>query len=629
LTEITLKLLGPMEVLIGGEPVELPSSRKTRALLAYLALSPRPQRRERLCEIFWDVPDDPRGSLRWSLSKIRQIVNIDGHTRLGADRNSVWMDRGGLIIDRDELTRAAEQGFDALSTPQVEALAESVRGAFLEDTSLPRCPAFEAWRTAEALAVEALAARLVWHLLERLAEEPVRALRHASRLCAVAGDDPRLVAAIASLERAATGSRRATPPAPADPGRPAAVQAAAQTPVDKPSIAVLPFDNMSGDPEQEYFSDGMTEDIITELARFRGLRVVARNSSFTLKKQAVKASEVGAMLGAEYMVEGSVRRVGTKVRITAQLIDTRDDHHLWAERYDRELDDIFRVQEEIARTIVAAVEPALAGAERSRSQRKPPESLGAWDWYQRGMSLMYQDTAESNVRALAHFQRAMELDGDFAAAHAAAARVLANDLINGFTAVSMAAIRRATILARRAIELDDRDALAHMVLGLLHLLRCHHDQAIAELETAVDLNPSSAEAHHGLGFTLIFSGRPEDAVAEFDAAIRSSPYDIRASSFLEMRAWALLMCGRGEEALDSARASVRRPHAQHWSYATLCVVLARLGRYDEIPPFREELQRRMPDFSARFVREHVFYYREPAHLDVYIRGLLDAGLPEE
>jgi TolB-like protein len=628
LTEITLHLLGPLEVLIDGKPAELPASRKTRALLAYLALSPRPQRRERLCEIFWDVPDDPRGSLRWSLSKIRQIINTDGHSRLGADRNSVWIDRQGLIVDRDELAKAAKQGFDALSTPQVETLADSIRGAFLEDISLARCPGFEAWRTAEALAIEALAARLLWHLLERLAEEPVRALRHAARLCAVAGDDPRLVAAIARLERTATARRTAPPPTPDDiagaPGEAAALQA----PDDKPSIAVLPFDNMSGDPEQEYFSDGMTEDIITELSRFRGLRVLARNSSFTLKNQAVKSSEVGAMLGAQYMVEGSVRKAGTHVRITAQLIDTRDDRHLWAERYDRELDDIFGVQDEIARTIAAAVEPALAGAERSRAQRKPPESLGAWDWYQRGMSLMYQDTAESNARALAHFQRAMELDGEFAAAHAAAARVLANELVNGFTDVSMATIRRADALARRAIELDDRDAMAHMVVGLLQLLRCHHDQAIAELETALDLNPSCAEAHHGLGFTLIFSGRPEDAVAEFDAAIRLSPYDIRSSSFLEMRAWALLMSGRAEDALVSARAAVRRPHAQHWAYATLCVVLARLGRHDEIPPIREELQRRMPGFSVRFVREHVFYYREPAHLDVYIRGLLDAGLPE-
>jgi TolB-like protein len=618
-----------MEVLIGGEPVELPASRKTRALLAYLALSPRRQRRERLCEIFWDVPDDPRGSLRWSLSKIRQVVNDAGHTRLGADRNSVWLDRSGLVIDHDELAKAAEQGFDALSTEQVEALADTVHGAFLEDISLPRCPAFEAWRTAESLAVESLAARLLWHLLERLADEPVRALRHAARLSAVAGDEPRLVAAIARLEGAATGSTGAAPPTPTDAVGVTEGPAAAEPPGDKPSVAVLAFDNMSGDPEQEYFSDGVTEDIITELSRFRGLRVLARNSSFTFKKQAVKASEVGAMLGAAYMVEGSVRKAGTRARITAQLIDTRHGHHLWAERYDRELDDIFLVQEEIARTIAAAIAPALGRAERRRSQRKAPESLGAWDWYQRGMSLMYQDTAETNVQALTHLQRAMELDPEFAAAHAAAARVQVNNVINGFATDSKDTIRRATTLARRALVLDDRDAMAHMVLGMLHLLRCHHDESIVELETAIELNPSYAEAHQGLGFTLIFSGRPEDAVPEFDAAISLSPYDIRASSFYEMRAWALLVSGRAEEALGSARASVRRPHAQHWAYATLCVVLARLGRYDEIPPIREELQRRMPGFSARFVREYVFYNKVPAHLDLYIKGLLDAGLPEE
>ncbi len=614
-----------MEVLIGGEPVALPTSRKTRALLAYLALSPRPLRRERLCEMFWDVPDDPRGSLRWSLSKIRRIVNAAGQPRLGADRNSVWLDRSGVVIDRDELAKAAEQGFDTLSNPQIEALADSIHGPFLEDVSLPRCPVFEAWRTAESLSVESLAARLIWHLIDRLVEEPERVLHHAARLAAVAGDDPRLVAALARLKRSPSGSTSASPAPRIDTvGAVEAVQ-----PREKPSVAILAFDNMSGDSEQEYFSDGITEDIITELSRFRGLRVLARNSSFTFKRQAVKASEVRAMLGADYMVEGSVRKVGNRVRITAQLIDTGNDHHLWAERYDRELTDIFLVQEEIARTIAAAIEPALGDAERRRSQRKAPESLGAWDWYQRGMSLMYQDTAETNVQALAHLEQAMALDGEFAAAHAAAARVLVNDLVNGFTAVSTDTIRRATTLAQRAIELDDRDAQAHMVLGLLHLLRGHHDEAIVELETAVELNPSYAEAHHGLGFTLIFSGRPEDAVAEFDAAIGLSPYDIRASSFFEMRAWALLMCGRDEEALASARTSVRRPHAQHWAYATLCVALARLGRHDEIPPVRAELQHRMPNFSVRFVREHVFYYRDPAHLDAYVAGLLDAGLPEE
>jgi TolB-like protein/DNA-binding SARP family transcriptional activator len=628
LTELTLHLLGPMEVFIGGEPVELPTSRKTRALLAYLALSPRRLRRERLCEMFWDVPDDPRGSLRWSLSKIRQIVNVAGHTRLGADRNSVWLDRSGLIIDRDELAKAAEHGFDTLSTEQVEALAETVHGPFLEDVSLPRCPAYEAWRTAEVLAVESLAARLLWHLLDRLTEEPVRVLRHAARLSAVAGDDPRLVAAIAGLERTSTGSAGSSPSTRTDAIGVTAVPATVQ-PRNKPSIAVLAFDNMSGDPEQEYFSDGITEDIITELSRFRGLRVLARNSSFTFKKQAVTAKEVGAMLDADYMVEGSVRKVGTRVRITAQLIDTRNDQHLWAERYDRELDDIFLVQEEIARTIAAAIAPALGHAERRRSQRKAPESLSAWDWYQRGLSLMYQDTAETNVQAMTHLQRAMELDSEFAAAHAAAARVLVNDLVNGFTTVSMDTIRRATTMARRAIDLDDRDAMAHMVLGMLLLLRGHHDESVVELETAVELNPSYAEAHHALGFSLLFSGRPQDAVPEFDAAISLSPYDIRASSFYEMRAWALVASERDEEALVSARVSVRRPHAQHWAYATLCVALARLGRYDEIPPVKAELLRRMPDFSVRFVREYVFYNKEPAHLESYIEGLLDAGLPEE
>ncbi len=244
-------------------------------------------------------------------------------------------------------------------------------------------------------------------------------------------------AGLASLE---------APPAP-EGGRPA---------FDRPSIAVLPFANMSGDPQQDYFSDGISEDIITELSRFRSLRVIARNSSFTYKTRPVRAQEVGRDLGVAYMVEGSVRQAGKRVRVTAQLVATETGEHLWAERYDRDLEDIFAVQDEITRAITAAVEPELATVERERSRRKSPGSLSAWDWYQRGLWHLYQDTKAGYAEALRHLERAIELHPDFAPAYAALSLVQGLDIIGGHKDASHASIDEAYRMARQAVTLDDR-----------------------------------------------------------------------------------------------------------------------------------------------------------------------------
>jgi adenylate cyclase len=395
---------------------------------------------------------------------------------------------------------------------------------------------------------------------------------------------------------------------------------------DKPTIAVLPFTNLSGDPEQEYFSDGVTEDIITELSRFRSLRVIARNSSFTYKNRSVRTQEVGRDLGVAYMVEGSVRQAGNRIRVTAQLIATETGEHLWAERYDRNLEDIFSLQDEITRAIAAAVEPELANVERERSRLKSPDSLNAWDWYQRGLWHMYQDTKAGNAEALRQLKRAIEMHPDFAPAYAALSLVQALDIIGGHGEISSTSLDAALRAANNAVALDQKDAMAHMVLGRINLLRCNHDGSIAELESAIALNPSYADAYHSLGFSLIFSGRPEDAVPQFDTAICLSPYDPRISAFYEMRAWALVVMERYGEAAKSAHLSVQRPNAQHWAYATLGSALGHLGQLEEVRNARDELLRIKPDFTTALVRKLVYYNKIPAHLERYIEGLKKAGL---
>jgi TolB-like protein/cytochrome c-type biogenesis protein CcmH/NrfG len=397
---------------------------------------------------------------------------------------------------------------------------------------------------------------------------------------------------------------------------------------DKPSIAVLAFANMSSDIGEEYFADGLSEEIITELSRFRSLFVISRNSSFTYKGRTVNVQEVGRDLGVRYLVEGSVRRADNRVRVTAQLIETSTGRHVWADRYDREIKDIFSLQDEITRTIAGAVEPELGTVERERSRMKSPENLDAWDLYQRGLWHLYQETEAGNTEALRHFEQSAELNPDFAPAHTAVACVLCFDVINGYRELPNVSIEGACRATKQAIALDEKDAMAHVVLGRIQLLQCKHDDAIAELETALRLNPNLADAHHGLGFALTMSGRPGEALLQFDKAIRLSPYDPRSSSFHEMRAWALLVMGRHDEAAGSARIAVRKPNADIWAYSTLGAVLGHLGHLDEAGSALEELLKRKPDFSLGFVRRLVFYNSIPAHLDLYLDGLRKAGLPE-
>ena len=397
---------------------------------------------------------------------------------------------------------------------------------------------------------------------------------------------------------------------------------------DKPSIAVLPFINMSGDPEQEYFSDGVTEDIITELSRFRSLFVIARNSSFAYKGRSINVKEIGRDLGVQYVVEGSVRKAGNRVRITAQLVETATGNHLWAERYDRDLDDIFAVQDEVTRAIVTSIEPEMASTERERARRKPPDDLGAWDYYQRGLWHLYQFTREDNAEAQRLIRQSVELDPGFASAHAELAYVLVQNLIQGYSEARPENIAEVLRAAQQAVALDDKDAVAHLTLGRVYLLKREYTASVEELETAIALNPSSARAQYSLGFSLTFAGNPEAAIPRFETAIRLSPNDPEMPSFLEMLAWACLQTKRYEVAVEWSSKAIRRPNAEFWAYANLAAALGHLGRRDEAIVALGELLRRNPDFSPKFLRKHVYYNRVPDHLEHYIDGLRKAGLAE-
>ncbi len=410
--------------------------------------------------------------------------------------------------------------------------------------------------------------------------------------------------------------------------RSGSVAAAGQTLTlpDKPSIAVLPFDNMSSDAEQDYFADGITEDIITELSRFKSLFVIARNSTFTFKGQSLEVKEVGRRLGVRYVVEGSVRRAGKRLRITAQLIDALNDTHLWAERYDRDLEDVFAVQDEVTRAIVTAIEPHLASTERERARRKPPENLGAWECYQRGLWHLYQHTAGDSAKGQELFRRAIELEPGFASPHAALGFSLYYEVVGGLVSDPGDRLSRALKEARAAIAADEWNAFGHTVLGRILLLHDEHDASIAAYETSLALNPNDANTHYGLAFALCFTGQPEQAMRELDEAQRLSPHDPLLWAFMTIKSFALTLLRRYDEALVWAKRAQQWPNATVWAYFTAVVPLAHLGRVEEAREALEQAFTIKPDLSTGFF-EQIFHFKDSAEMAHVMGGLYKAGLP--
>jgi adenylate cyclase len=395
---------------------------------------------------------------------------------------------------------------------------------------------------------------------------------------------------------------------------------------DKPSIAVLPFTNMSGDPEQEYFADGMTEDIITELSRFRWLFVIARNSSFAFKGQSPDIRDVGEKLGVRYVVEGSVRRAGNRVRITAQLIDAASNEHIWAERFDRDLEDIFTVQDEVTHAIVSTVEPHLAASERQRARRKPAANLDAWECYQRGLWHLFRMTPEDSRVALDFLERAIALDPGFASAHAGLSYALYYHVLFDFTADRQADLARAESYARTAIALDENDPFAHIALSRTHTIRGDPESAIEACNRAIALNPSYASAHFGRAHALWHAGRPADAILSHDRAIRLSPRDPLMWAFLASKAIALLLLDRAEEAAELAGHAKRQPNPGLFANIAELAALGHLGRREDCRRALEEARRIKPDLSIPFIRQSL-PIQDPGTLQRFLEALRNAGVP--
>jgi adenylate cyclase len=393
---------------------------------------------------------------------------------------------------------------------------------------------------------------------------------------------------------------------------------------DKPSIAVLAFANMSGDPEQEYFSDGLAEDIITLLSHSRSLFVIARNSSFTYKGRAVDVKQVGRELGVRYVLEGSVRRGGNRVRVSAQLIDAQTGNHLWAERYDRDLADVFAVQDEITGAVAIAIEPTVAETELQRALRRPPESLGAWEAYQRGRWHVSQANALDHEKAKQWLQRAIDLDPNFAAAYAILSQVTIGEATLYQKRSIAEAIPDVLALARRAISLDPSEALGRCILGLALTVQGDYEGGLGELRRALAMAPNAALAYAGLGFSLMVSGSPREGIDAISEALRRDPFEptrfLRLSHIAAGHYW----LREYEAAVNMAKETIRSYPSHPLAYRWLAAALGQLGRIGEA---REALQKGIaisPKSFDMFVRNRVPWMR-PEDYEHMLEGLRKAG----
>jgi TolB-like protein/Tfp pilus assembly protein PilF len=556
--------------LFGGFGVRAPNEgainllgQKERALLAFLALSPgMTHARDKLASLLWSDRGDPqaRDSLKHALTSLRQCLQSADSPAIIADRQSVRLDPAAVSTDVAAFERLLSAG-----TPEsIEQATALYRGDLLDGISI-RDAAFEEWLLVERQRLRRLAEGALATLVARamLAGERERAEAAARRLLTL---DPLREAAGRALMQLHAERGEATQalrlyetlrerlqqelgakPEPettrlydairehrAAPLTGAQAQTAddrslpAPPPLpDKPSVAVLPFENLSRDPEQQYFSDGITEDIIIELSRFRSLFVIARNSSFAFKGKSIKVQDIARELGVAYIVEGSVRRAGDRVRINAQLVDAATGNHLWGERYERDMSDIFALQDEVARSVASTVSGRVEAANRDRVARLSPTALRAYDLILHAKALTLKYTRADNAQALACAERAVELDPTSAAAHGHAAWCHFYTYMASWVVDRDGAFAKAYALAQRAVELDETDSFGHVMLGIMHIFRREYDEARSEITKAVDLNPNDPVARRYYAMYLAAAGNAEAGIEQIELGRRLNPFDTR------------------------------------------------------------------------------------------------------
>ncbi len=647
---LELRLLGPLTIRRNGKVLPLPASRKARALIGYLALEPRPASRTQLCELLWDLPNDPRGELRWCLSKIRQVLDSNERKRVETVDDSVQLDLSDCFVDAIELERAQRQAeTDAKhDAAALRAQATLFAGNFLEGLHVARSPRFDGWLLAQRRHWRdrhvALLGQLIEHLdvgceesrshLERwlaitpfdqdahellLADlarrgrwdEGEEHLRAAAEAFEAEGLDWRPLGQAWRLERTqrsdgiaptATGSAESATQEASSNGSGEAPAAA----TGRASVAIMPFAELSTpDPERGGLADGFAHDLITRLAKLRSLFVIAQGTVFALQERQLDAQQAARTLNVAYVISGSMQRRAGRLEVHVELIETQSQRVLWAERYERALDDAFAVLHEIGDGIVASVASEIEASERERAILQSPNSLDAWGALHRGLWHMYRFNKADNEKARHCFEQAVQLDPGFSRAFAGLSFTHWQDAFQHWDQDAKRAVERAHIAASKSLLADERDPAAHWAMGRALWLRDRQAQALVELETAVDLSPSFALGHYTLAFVHCQSGDPQLAIEASDHSRHLSPFDPLLFGMLGARAMALARLGDFEAAADWALKAASRPNAHVHIHAIAAHCLALADRHAEAGEVMTTIRAKLPgyrvdDFLAAF-----------------------------
>jgi TolB-like protein/Tfp pilus assembly protein PilF len=647
---IEIRLLGTLEVLCAGES-RSPGSRKASALLAYLAMRPdEPVSRDHLAGLLWgdSANEQARANLRQALTQLRRVFRETDLDPVKTQGDTVMLSSQGLSIDAHGLSGAG-------SLPEVES--GRCDKEFLEGFTIAE-PEYEQWLTAQRESLRSRVRRLheqsadeaaekrqidkaINHLTRALNLDPLQEHLHR-RLMELFSTQGRADAAMGQYERCRSVLMQELGVGPAketkdllekiqqqrgtdagDVARPGEGPPPLVT--DKPSIAVLAFENMSGDPEQEYFSDGVVEDIITDLSKISGLFVVARNSSFTYKGTRPDVREVCRNLGVRYLLEGSVRKVANRVRVTAQLIDGTTGGHVWAERYDRELHDIFTVQDDVTRDIVSVLALKLTSDERERVYARLTENLEAYDHFLRGRDQAFRDTAEANAQARALLEKAIELDPGFSLAFSHLSRNHVLAYVNRWGELPEQSLELAMELGRRAVELDEANPHAHFAVGAASLWMKRHEQATSAARKCLATDPNFAEGHAVFGLILVYSGNPREAIVSLHKAMRLDPHyrDI----YLHLLALAHYQLEEYEQAADVLKRRLVRKPESDISRVLLAATLGQLGEVEKSRMEWAEVHRINPKYSLEH-RRRILPYKNPEDFEHILEGLRKAGIAE-
>ena len=644
--KFTLSLFGRFELTGPTGSIEF-ASKKAAGLLAFLACTaPEEQRRETLTDLLWGshFEAQARQNLRQALYVLRRVL---GDGSIVNNAHFVSLKTGILECDVSRFEALVRDGGrDALA-----AALEIYKGHLLIDFDFTQ-DAWRDWLKRERQRIQILAldatvrlggleltagnAEAAVRVAERaIAENDVREDAHRLLMRALAGSGRRpdalrhyehLVALLKhELDVEPDVETKALARELRKPGQ--AHHDVSSLPLpDRPSIAVLPFANMSGDPDQEYFADGISEDLITGLSHIRWLFVIARNSSFVYKHRAVDVKQVSNELGVRYVLEGSVRRAGKRLRISAQLIDAITGGHHWAERYDRELGDIFAVQDEITRSVAAAIEPHLLAAEGVRALSRSASDLGAWELVARAQTHFWRLTRRDYETAINVLNRAVKAFPEYGPARSLLGFCLAFAAHMGWIDRDQGLVAGRQH-ALRAIALDDRDPWGHISLGYWAMMERRTEESIAAFHRAVTLNPNSAAAHSHLSRGLAFAGRDHEAILHGEDAIRLSPLDPEMALFLGAIAVAHYTAGRYADAVQRTTEALRLRPGFQGAQRLRCASLAQAGRVDEARAFLATTRREQPLLSIEWIRASV-PYQTPQLMERFLEGMRKAGLDE-